>query len=134
MAHALSPEAPASTRRLLRRWLLAPRAQESVPLGEAWLVNVSGVGKCPFLILFGDFEHHLQTSVGIHIPNSWVMFNWDIYQPLILTSFFCGISELDMFENWSDGIIRYGFINEKSSNLSLIFENTIFIRKNYYVA
>ena len=37
-----------------------------------------------------------------------------------------------MFENWSDGIIRYGFINEKSSNLSSIFENTVFIRKNYY--
>lgn len=30
VAHALSPEAPASTRRLLRRWLLAPRSQESV--------------------------------------------------------------------------------------------------------
>ena len=32
--------------------------------------------------LFGDFEYHLQISVGIYIPNSWVMFNWDIYQPL----------------------------------------------------
>lgn len=30
VAHALSPEAPASARRLLRRWLLAPRSQESV--------------------------------------------------------------------------------------------------------
>ena len=29
--------------------------------------------------LFGDFEHHLQISVGDCIPNSWVMFNWDIY-------------------------------------------------------
>ena len=27
--------------------------------------------------------HHLQISVGIYIPNSWVMFNWDIYQPLL---------------------------------------------------
>ena len=32
--------------------------------------------------LFGDFEHHLPTSVGNYISNSWVMFNWDIYQPL----------------------------------------------------
>ena len=32
--------------------------------------------------LFGDFEHHLQISVGNYIPNTWVMFNWDIYQPL----------------------------------------------------
>ena len=32
--------------------------------------------------LFGDVEHHLQISVGDDIPNSWVMFNWDIYQPL----------------------------------------------------
>eukprot|EP00435_Cladocopium_sp_Y103_P009361 s2268_g2.t1 len=30
VAHALPPEAPASTRRLLRRWLLAPRSKESV--------------------------------------------------------------------------------------------------------
>ena len=30
--------------------------------------------------LFGDFGHHLQISVGDYIPNSWVMFNWDIYQ------------------------------------------------------
>ena len=34
------------------------------------------------MFLFGDFEYHLQISVGIYIPNSWVMFNWDIYQPL----------------------------------------------------
>ena len=32
---------------------------------------------------FGDFEHHLQISVGNYIPNTWVMFNWDIYQPLL---------------------------------------------------
>ena len=32
---------------------------------------------------FGDFEQHLQISVGNYIPNTWVMFNWDIYQPLI---------------------------------------------------
>ena len=31
---------------------------------------------------FGDFEHHFQVFVGDYIPNSWVMFNWDIYQPL----------------------------------------------------
>jgi len=30
VAHALPPEAPASARRLLRRWLLAPRSEESV--------------------------------------------------------------------------------------------------------
>ena len=34
--------------------------------------------------LFGDFEHHLPISVGDYIPNSWVMFNWDIYQPLLI--------------------------------------------------
>ena len=32
--------------------------------------------------LFPDFEHHLQISLGNYIPSSWVMFNWDIYQPL----------------------------------------------------
>ena len=35
--------------------------------------------------LFGDFEHHLQISVVNYIPNTWVMFNWDIYQPLLFT-------------------------------------------------
>ena len=34
--------------------------------------------------LFGDFEHHLHISVGYYIPNSRVMFNWDIYQPLLI--------------------------------------------------
>jgi hypothetical protein len=33
--------------------------------------------------LFGDFEHHLQIFVGNYIPNTWVIFNWDIYQPLL---------------------------------------------------
>ena len=32
--------------------------------------------------LFGAFEHHLHIFVGYYIPNSRVMFNWDIYQPL----------------------------------------------------
>ena len=31
---------------------------------------------------FGDFGHHLQIFVEDYIPNSWVMFNLDIYQPL----------------------------------------------------
>ena len=39
----------------------------------------TGLGKCPKR----DFEHHLQISVGDYITNSWVMFNWDIYQPLL---------------------------------------------------
>ena len=30
VAHALPEEAPAAVRRLLRRWILAPRAEESV--------------------------------------------------------------------------------------------------------
>ena len=32
----------------------------------------------------GDLFHITKTtiSVGDDIPNSWVMFNWDIYQPL----------------------------------------------------
>ena len=33
--------------------------------------------------LFGEFEHHLQISVGDYVPNGWVMFSWDIYQPLL---------------------------------------------------
>ena len=37
--------------------------------------------------LFGDFEHHLKISVGYYIPNSRVMLNWDIYQPLYLKAF-----------------------------------------------
>ena len=36
---------------------------------------------------FGDFEHHLQVPIGDYIPNIWVMFNWDIYQPLSLEIF-----------------------------------------------
>ena len=35
------------------------------------------------VLFFGFVSHHLQISVGICIPNSWVMFNWDIYQPLL---------------------------------------------------
>ena len=42
--------------------------------------NIQGLVNVPF---WGFFEHHLQISVGIYIPNSWVMFDWDIYQPLI---------------------------------------------------
>ena len=34
---------------------------------------------------FGIFEHHFQASVGDYIPNIWVMFNQDIYQPLPIT-------------------------------------------------
>ena len=40
--------------------------------------EMTGVGKC----LFGDFGHHLQICVGDYNPNSWVMFNLNIYQPL----------------------------------------------------
>jgi len=37
---------------------------------------LAGVGKCPFLgILNITFKYLLD-------PNTWVMFNWDIYQPL----------------------------------------------------
>ena len=46
--------------------------------------------------LLGDFEHHLQISVGIYIPNSWAMFNWDIYEPLQK-----GILTLDFTNIWS---------------------------------
>ena len=43
-------------------------------------IDVTGVGiDVPFWRLV---SHHLQISVGDYIPNSWVMFNWDIYQPL----------------------------------------------------
>ena len=44
--------------------------------------NGQGLVNVPCLSFFGDFEHHLQVFVGDYIPNSWVMFNWDIYQPL----------------------------------------------------
>ena len=50
--------------------------------------NKQGLG---LMSLFGDFEHHLPISVGDYIPNSWVMFNWDIYQPLINPSS-CGLN------------------------------------------
>ena len=39
-----------------------------------------GLVNVPFWVLV---SHHLQISVGDYIPNSWVMFNWDIYQPLL---------------------------------------------------
>ena len=32
--------------------------------------------------IFGDFGQHFQVFVREYIPNSWVMFNLDIYQPL----------------------------------------------------
>jgi hypothetical protein len=35
---------------------------------------------------FGNFEHHFQVFVGDYIPNIWVMFNLNIYQPLIETN------------------------------------------------
>ena len=40
---------------------------------------VHGLVNVPF---WGCVSHHLQICVGDYIPNSWVMFNWDIYQPL----------------------------------------------------
>ena len=43
---------------------------------------VQGLG---LVSLFLDFEDHLQISVANYIPNRWVMFNWDIYQPLHCT-------------------------------------------------
>ena len=51
--------------------------------------------------LFGDFEYHLQISVGIYIPNSWVMFNWDIYQPLL--------NDGKMMVNWLMTVILWWF-------------------------
>ena len=45
---------------------------------NTWGVTL-GVGvDVPF---WGFVSHHLQISVGNYIPNGWVMFNWDIYQP-----------------------------------------------------
>ena len=44
-----------------------------------WKYEVQGLG---LMSLFGDFEQHLQIYVGYYIPNSRVMFMWDIYQPL----------------------------------------------------
>ena len=38
-------------------------------------------------VLFCGFEHHLQIHVGNYIPNSWVVFSWDIYQPLFFHFF-----------------------------------------------
>ena len=45
--------------------------------------EVVGIYRGWQMSLFGDFGHNLQISVGDSIPNSWVMFTWDIYQPLI---------------------------------------------------
>ena len=53
------------------------------PSAFIWLVgSLAGVGKCPFLGIL-NFEHHLPIFVGDYIPNTWVIFNWDIYQPLV---------------------------------------------------
>ena len=46
---------------------------------------VQGLVDVPF---WGFGSHHLQISVGNYIPNTWVMFNWDIYQPLLYRSIF----------------------------------------------
>ena len=53
-----------------------------------------GVGTCPFLGIC--FTSPKQISVGYYIPNSRVMFNWDIYQPLWKKHHpvSCGFSEL----------------------------------------
>ena len=51
--------------------------------GLIWetLMKSQGLVNVPF---WGLVSHHLQTSVGYYIPNSRVMLNWDIYQPLNL--------------------------------------------------
>ena len=36
--------------------------------------------------IVGYFEHQLQIIVGVYILNSWVMFKWDIYQPLLVSN------------------------------------------------
>ena len=48
--------------------------------------------------LFGDFEHHLQRFVGDYITISWLMFNWDVYEPqpniaIIVIPWLCGDSK-----------------------------------------
>ena len=44
------------------------------------VLSQTGVGKCPFL---GDWFHITKTNICWRfIPNSWLMFKWDIYQPL----------------------------------------------------
>ena len=61
-----------------------------------WSGSSSGVHSCIFAakgkglvnVPFWGFWHHLQISVEDCIPNSWVMFNWDIYQPLKRQGFF----------------------------------------------
>ena len=56
--------------------LISPRVKKEhapILLKKQGLVNVPS---------WGFVSHHLQISVGYYIPNSRVMFNWDIYQPL----------------------------------------------------
>ena len=45
---------------------------------------IQGLG---LMSLFGDWFHITKTNIcwRCYIPNSWVMFNWDIYQPLLFT-------------------------------------------------
>ena len=61
----------------LQAWQSHP--SRSYPLDIRHGNDKPRVGKCRFC--FGDFGHDLQIAVGDCIPNSWVMFNWDIYQP-----------------------------------------------------
>ena len=51
-------------------------------LGPYIYHHLSGVGiDVPF---WGVVSHHLQICVGDDISNSWVMYKWDIYQPLFI--------------------------------------------------
>ena len=47
----------------------SPKTDGLLSIMDQGLVNV------PFWELV---SHHLQIFVGYYIPNSWVMFNWDI--------------------------------------------------------
>ena len=54
---------------------------------------------------FGYFEHRLQIFVGMYITNSWVMFNWDIYQ-LLLNVDYCDLKSSGSVDfGWCDSIL-----------------------------
>ena len=61
------------------------------------ITEVTGIDGCrakESIFTALDFEHHLQISVGNYIPNSWVMFISDIYQPLLSLAYQVSMSLL----------------------------------------
>ena len=58
------------------------------------------------VFFFEDFEHHPQIFVGNYIPNSWVMFNWDIDQPLFVSNRRRSPWWISPSVSWAEGVGR----------------------------